>query len=127
MGETVSTLNAKLRVKHGLVGVSGSATSENQILPKLQQRNCRCCLCHRRWRKPVAAGVYSDNGYTNGYDLGDSVSFPSLSTPYGGYATYQLYLRAHALILTNQLANVTPNSNFSYSDANGSISMSGGC
>ena len=69
------------------------------------------------------SNVFSDNGWSNGYDLGDSVSFPSLSNPYGGYATYQQYLRANALVLTNQLNSVTPGSPaFSYSNAYGSIS-----
>jgi hypothetical protein len=76
--------------------------------------------------------VHSDNGWSNAYDMGDSISFPSLSDPYGGYATYQQYLRNNALVISDatnlaKLANITASSNFTMTDAGGkgSISMNG--
>ncbi len=131
-GETVYTLSSELRIKHGKVGLSGSST--------VGEPN----VAGNSWKEFVDAtyvtdgyggnqgtnSVYSDNGWSNSYDLGDSVSFPSLSDPYSGYATYQSYLRANALVLNSaaqltQLASITPTSSFTYSGANGSISMDG--
>ncbi|HLF19115.1 MAG TPA: hypothetical protein VI749_09565 [Candidatus Omnitrophota bacterium] len=131
-GETVSTLNAELRVKHGLVGLSGSATAGNpDVFGDSEKETIDGSFVTDGFGGSMGtANVYSDNGWSNNYDLGDSVTFPSLSDPYGAYSTYQAYLKANALVINNaadlaQLSSITPTSSFSYSNANGSISMDG--
>ncbi len=126
-GETVETLNAVLRVKRGIVGVSGSASvGETNASGNAAKETVDGVFSNDGFGGNQGTNqVYSDNGTANPYDLGDAVAFPSLSTPYSGYATYQEYLRANALVLTNELSNLDPNSNFSYSNANGSIQSDG--
>ncbi len=131
-GETVETLNAVLRVKHGVVGVSGSASvGEANVAGNSTKETVDAVYVTDGYGgNQGTGGVFSDNGTTNAYDLGDAVSFPSLNTPYQGYATYKDYLKANALVVSsaselNTLANLTPNSNFSLSNAKGSISMDG--
>jgi len=131
-GETVSTLNAVLRIKHGIAGLSGSATAgEVNVAGNAVKETIDASYVTDGFGGTAGTGnVHSDNGWSNGYDLGDAISFPSLSTPYEGYPTYQAYLRDHALVITDaakktQLENITTSSNFSYSDANGTIAMNG--
>ena len=126
-GETVQTLNAELRVKKGLVGVSGSASVGEADVPgnSTKETVTGVYVTDGFGGNQGTAGVFSDNGTSNAYDLGDAVVFPSLSDPYPGYASYQAYLRANALILTNELDAITPTSTFSYSNGQGSISMDG--
>jgi len=132
-GETVSTLNAKLRVKHGIVGLSGSSTvGEPNVAGNSDKEFVDGSYVTDGFSGNQGTNsVYSDNGWSNGYDLGDAVTFPSLSDPYPGYANYQAYLRANALVINDatqlaELANITPSSSFSYSGANGGISANGG-
>ncbi len=131
-GETVSTLDAKLRVKKGVVGVSGSSSvGETNVAGNAVKETIDAAYVTNGFGGTEGINhVYSDNGWSNGYDLGDTVVFPNLSDPYGGYASYQAYLQANALVVSNPadlstLANMTPNSNFSFSDAKGSIAMDG--
>lgn len=126
-GENVETLNSVLRVKKGIVGVSGSATvGEPDVSGNSVKETVDGVYTNEGFGGNQGAGsVYSDNGSSNLYDLGNALSFPSLSDPYPGYASYQDYLYNNSLILTNELSNVQPNSSFSYSDPNGSISMDG--
>lgn len=131
-GETVGSLNAVLRVKKGIVGLSGTAVvgDSNVTGNSVKETMDAVYAANGFGGNAGTANVRSDNGYSNGYDLGDAVSFPSLSAPYAGYASYSAYLKANALVLDTaaqltQLANITPNSVFSYSNANGSISMDG--
>jgi len=126
-GETVNTLNAELRVKKGIVGVSGSSSvGQADVSGNADKETVDGVFVNEGFGGNQGTNnVYSDNGTSSAYDLGDAVIFPSLSSPYPGYATYQDYLKANALILTNELTSITPNSNFSYSDAKGSISMDG--
>jgi len=131
-GETVSTLNSKLRVKQGKVGLSGGATvGEADVPGNSTKETIDASFVTNGFGGSQGTGsVYSDNGWSNGYDLGDTVTFPSLSDPYQTYATYQAYLQDKALVISDaaalaQLASVTPVSNFSYSGPNGSISMDG--
>jgi len=131
-GETVSTLNAELRVKRGIVGLSGAATAgETNVAGNAVKETIDGSYVTDGFGGSQGTNsVHSDNGWSNGYDLGDAVTFPSLQDPYPGYSSYQNYLRANALIVNNAaqlttLANITPNSNFSYSDAKGTISMDG--
>lgn len=133
--ETVQTLNAKLRVKQGIVGVSGSATvgEPNVTLNSTKETADGVYVTDGFGGTKKAAGVYSDNGTTNAYDLGNAVSFPSLSSPYGGYSNYTLYFQnagTPALIITDaakltQLASIKPTSSFDYTDGTNRIKMDG--
>jgi hypothetical protein len=129
-GETVSSLDAVLRVKKGLVGLTGSAVVGNANVTGNSDKETVDGIYSTNGFSTGTASAYSDNGYSNTYDMGDSISFPSLGAPYGAYATYQDYLRANALVISDatnlaKMANITPTSNFSISDANGSISFDG--
>lgn len=134
-GEIVETLSAVLRVKRGIVGLSGSATAgEADAAGNAYKETIDAAYVTDGYGgSQGAANVHSDNGSSNAYDLGDTVSFPSLSDPYGGYSTYQGYLEANALVISSaadllKLANITPASStdFSFSSAKGSISKTGG-
>lgn len=126
-GETVETLGAVLRVKKGVVGISGSSSvgQPNQTGNGDKELVDGVYVTEGFGGNKGASGVYSDNGTSNAYDLGDNVAFPSLSDPYPGYASYQDYLKSNALVLTSELSNIKPDSNFSYTNANGSITMDG--
>jgi hypothetical protein len=132
-GETVQTLNAELRVKHGKIGLSGNSSvgAADDTGDAYKETVDGTFVTDGYGGTKGAASVYSDNGTSNAYDLGDTVQFPSLSDPYGSYATYKDYLKANALVVTDaaelsNLANITPTSNFSYSNASGSIGISPG-
>ena len=131
-GETVSTLNAKLRVKHGKVGLSGSSSvGETDVAGNSVKETINGSYVTDGFGGTQGTNsVHSDNGWSNAYDLGDSVSFMSLSDPYPGYSSYQAYLKANALVISdaadlNTLAAITPNSNFNFSGPKGSIQMDG--
>lgn len=131
-GEVVSTLNAELRVKRGIVGLSGAASvGETDVSGNtIKETVDGSYVTDGFGGSQGTNNVHSDNGWSNGYDLDDTVVFPSLQDPYPGYSTYQSYLRDNALVISdsaqlNTLANITPNSSFSYSNANGAISMDG--
>lgn len=132
-GETVETLNAELRVKRGIVGLSGgSSVGEPDVAGNsVKETVDGAYVTNGYGGNKGTASVYSDNGWSNPYDLGDTVTFPSLADPYQGYSTYQAYLKANALVINDStqlttLAGITPTSNFNYSGPNGSISMDGG-
>jgi len=129
-GETVDTLNGVLRVKKGVVGLSGTATlgEPNVNGNSVKETIDGAYVTEGYSGNQGANNVYSDNGKTTGYDLGDAVEFPSLSdpAPEDTSKTFQQYFHDNALVLTNQLAAVTPTSTFSYSNAYGSISMNAG-
>jgi hypothetical protein len=135
-GETVKTLHGILRVKKGSVGLSGTATvGEPNVAGNGVKETVDAAYVTN---SPISYGgnqgvnnVYSDNGTNNGYDLGDSVVFPSLNAAYPGYSSYAAYLKANALVISSaadlaKLASITPASSFSFSNAKGTISMSGG-
>lgn len=129
-GETVSTLNATLRVKKGLVDLSGTAFIGQANVAGNSVKETLDGAYTNGGFTGATGNVNSDNGTSNTYDMGDSVSFPSLSTPYGGYATYKDYLKANALVISDaatlaKMASITPTSNFSVSGPKGSISFDG--
>ncbi|MBI5024366.1 MAG: hypothetical protein HZC18_05115 [Candidatus Omnitrophica bacterium] len=134
-GETVETLSAVLRVKRGIIGLSGSATAgEANVTGNAYKETIDAAYVTDGYGgSQGVTNVHSDNGTSSAYDLGDTVSFPSLSDPYGGYSTYQGYLEANALVISSaadlaKLANITPASStdFSFSNAKGSITKAGG-
>lgn len=127
--EVVETLNAELRVKKGIVGLSGSSSAG---LPDVSGNSVKETVngtfVEDGWGGTAgASNVFSDNGSVNGYDLGDAVDFPSLSDPHpdNTSATYQNHYKTEALVLTSELSSLTPTSSFSYSNAYGSISFDG--
>jgi len=131
-GETVQSLGAELRVKRGKVGLSGSSSAgeANVAGNSVKETIAGSYVTNGYGGNQGTNNVNSDNGWSNGYDLGDAVTFPSLNDPYNGYAHYKDYLKANALVLDtvaqkNVMASLKPNSSFSYSNANGSISMDG--
>ncbi len=131
-GETVETLNATLRVKQGLVGLSGSSTvgESNATGNAVKETVDGVFVTEGFGGSQGTSGVHSDNGVTEAYDLGGAVTFPSLSDPYPGHASYQAYLQSTGYTLTAAEAavlssGIKPTSSFSFGDANGSISVDG--
>lgn len=131
-GETVQTLSAELRVKRGIVGLSGSsAVGQAQATGNsVKETVDGTYVTNGFGGSQGTSNVHSDNGTSSAYDLADTVSFPSLQDPYGGYDTFQEYLQANALVISDltdltTMASIDPNSSFSFSDGNGSISMDG--
>ncbi|MDP8264830.1 MAG: hypothetical protein P9M12_05050 [Candidatus Aceula lacicola] len=128
-GETVSTLNAELRVKTGVVALSGSAGVGNtDVSGNSIKETVDAVYVTDGWGgNQGASNVYSDNGTANAYDLGDSMTFPSLSDPdpSNPSLTVQQKFQSEALVLTNELNDIKPNSVFSYTDGTNSISMDG--
>lgn len=129
-GETVETLNAELRVKNGLVGLSGdSSVGEANVAGNGVKETVNGVYVTDGWGgNKGALNVHSDNGSSVPYDLGDDIVFPRLSDLYPddpGGRTIQEHFRDNALILTNELSNIKPTSSFSYTDGTNSISMDG--
>ncbi|MCA9398482.1 MAG: hypothetical protein KC618_01950 [Candidatus Omnitrophica bacterium] len=133
-GETVETLNAELRVKNGQVALSGSSSvGESDVAGNSVKETVDAAYVTDGYSGSNGSShVYSDNGTTEAYDLGDSMAFPSLSdpAPADSSITYQQYLRDNALVINDpsalsQLSSISPNSSFTYSDAKGTISMDG--
>ena len=130
-GENVQSLSAKLRVKHGRVDISGSATvgDPNATGNDRKETLNGCYVSDGYGGNQGAASAYADNGTTNGYDLGDGlVTFPVVSDPYTApdgtnYASYMDYLHDHALVISG---NLTLQNGTAYSASDGagnSISM----
>ncbi len=89
-GETVQTLNAKLRVKHGLVGLSGnSEIGSPNVAGNTSKEKMDGIYVSDGWtgNQLNASGdplhVYSDNGWDDGYELGNAVPFPTYSNDSG--------------------------------------------
>lgn len=91
-GENVQTLNAVLRVKRGLVGMSGnSEVGEPNVAGNAWKETMDATYVTDGWTgtqvtpdggRGIPSNVYSDNGWSESYDLGDRVSFPVLSDPW---------------------------------------------
>ena len=128
-GETVETLSSEVRIKKGKVGLSGSASIGDVNVAGNGVKETADAVYITDGYSGTAGinNVNSDNGGYNGYDLGDAVAFPSLSdpAPEDSNKTRQTYFRDNALILTTELNDIKPTSNFSYSDGTNSISMDG--
>jgi Tfp pilus assembly protein PilX len=142
-GETVETLNAKLRAKHGYVSISGTATVGAPDAPggspMRKEFMDGTFVSDGFGGNAGAAGVHSDNGPKMKYDLGDGlVTFPTLTAPTVksgvNYPTYMDYLRTSGL---NINANVTlepgtsygpvydAKGNYLYVDTNGNMVIRG--
>ncbi len=126
----VETLNAELRVKRGLVGLSGSSSvGEPNVVGNTTKEKVDGVFVTDGYNGNQGSGnVYSDNGFSNAYDLGDAVTFPSLSDPYPDDPSkdYYEYFADNGLVLTNELAAVTPASSFTLGDcATNCVTMDG--
>jgi len=110
-GELVQSLSAILRVKHGRVNISGSACvgypDSPGGTPPVKETMDATYVSDGWGGNKGSASVYSDNGWQQKYDLGDTVEFPVVSRPYtiGGvtYPTYLDYLRSQALVIDGPL------------------------
>jgi len=132
-GEVVQTLEAELRVKHGEVDVSGFASIGSQNVPggspAIKETMDGCYVTDGYGGNKGETNVFTDNGTTEGYDLGDELSLPDLNNPYTDpntgttYPTYLNYLQSNALVISGDLA-LKPGQNLDpISNGFGSISM----
>lgn len=111
-GETVESLDAKLRVKHGRVNISGSATvgDPNHTGDTIKETVTATYVSDSFGGNAGTSNVYSDNGYSHGYDLGDGVvTMPVIdSGEYieGGvtYSNYLACLRANATVVSGDVS-----------------------
>ncbi|MCE5199604.1 hypothetical protein LLG39_11585, partial [bacterium] len=139
-GEDVESLSAKLRVKHGRVNVSGSATvgDINVTSNTLKETLNGTYVSDGFGGNAGTNSVHADNGYANGYDLGDGVvTFPVIDSgtyTTGGtdYPNYLQYLRQSATVISGNLDIVNgvaqtitgPNGSLTV-DTNGNMTISG--
>lgn len=136
-GETVETLSAVLRVKRGIVGLSGSATAgEANVTGNAYKETIDAAYVTDGYAgSQGATNVHSDNGTNSAYDLGDTVTFPSLNcggTYCDGYYTSATGFNSDAVVInsnvsitpTTNIAQVTSGSN-SFQVVNGNIIISG--
>ncbi len=126
-GIQVQTLNAELRVKHGKVGLSGSSTvgqpndNTNRTKELIDGAYVSDGWAGTQMSSGVPTHVYSDNGYSNAYDLGNQVSFPSLNcggTYCDGYYSSSSGFNNDAVIINGNLT-ITPTTNYSVPSVNG--------
>jgi hypothetical protein len=132
-GEVVNTLDADLRVKHGRVDVSGTATigfpDQTGGSPPIKETMDGCYVNDGYGGGKGSSQVYSDNGTSENYDLGDQMQFPSLNNPYTDpntgieYTTYLNYLHSNSLVITGDLTLQPGVSKAQVSNSYGSISM----
>ncbi len=101
-GQNVGSLSAKLRVKNGLVGMSGnSEIGQPNNAGNTYKETMDGVYVNDGWTgNSVDANgdpknVYSDNGWDNGYDLGNAVPFPTYAND-GGQNHLSYYLQKDA-------------------------------
>lgn len=129
-GEVVESLSAKLRVKRGKVNLSGTATvGHPHVAGSGLKETVDGTYVSDGWGGNQGTdNVYSDNGHSSGYDLGDGiVTFPIVTEPYTSpegvhYASYMEYLRDNALVIAGPLS-LENGKAYSASNANGSIEL----
>lgn len=129
--ETIRTLNAEVRVKHGTLNLSGSAKVGSQNVTGNSDKETvdGVYVTDGYGGNKGASSIYSDNGTSNRYDLGNRIPFPSLLNPYTdpntnlAYSTYEAYLDANSLVLPATVTTIDGSTaNFSYSSGGNSIS-----
>jgi hypothetical protein len=127
MGETVETLSARLRVKHGRVNISGSATIGAPHVaggvPAVKETIDGVYVSDGFGGNQGARQVHSDNGTNRPYDLGEWVTFPDLVTPTTidgvNYDRHMTYLAAKGLTIPGPIT-LKPNESFGpFSDDRG--------
>jgi len=125
-GEEVEFLNAKLRVKHGKVKLSGNAYIGKEDVPdNAYKETLQGVYTADRFTDDTNVNnVFSDNGIENGYDLNDvDIVFPSLNDSYTDpetsqyYEKYLYYLTANGNGLEVPVSEISADtSDFTYSD-----------
>lgn len=134
-GEAVETLQSKLRVKHGRVSISGSATvgDVDQTGNGIKETLEGAYVSDGFGGTAGTGSVNSDNGYQNGYDLGDGVvDMPSVVyKPYTSdsgtdsgvtYINYMAYLKQHATFVSGDLT-INKGTAYSVTGPNGSLNI----
>lgn len=129
-GQDVDSLNAKLRVKHGKVNVSGSATvgDPNNTGNTAKEPMDGVYVSDGFGGNKGAISVYSDNGTSNHYDLpDDTVDLPlidvgSYSKDGVTYDTYLDYLKQNGTVVSGGLT-VTKGTAQTVSGPKGSLSI----
>lgn len=110
-GEMVDTLDAKLRVKHGKVNISGSASvgSPNSSGNTWKETVSGTYVSDGFGGNAGTGAVHSDNGFANGYDLGEGVvKFPTIDmnayTKDGvTYSSFMNYLQMNSTVVAGDL------------------------
>ena len=112
-GELVQSLSAVLRVEDGQVLLDGDAKvgQPNVVggIPAVKETMDAVYVTDGFIGGSVFDAVYSDNGSSNPYDLGDiDIEMPQLDLPYEDdlgnyYPDYLTYLRSNALVITGDL------------------------
>ncbi len=122
-GESVQSLGAILRVKNGQVGLTGSGIiGEADATSDAYKETVDGTYVSDGFGGTQGSGnVNSDNGTANTYDLGNTITFPSLATAYSPHASYQAYLEAVSLVISDApslavLASLDPLDTFDYND-----------
>jgi len=125
--DEVQTLEATLRVKHGIVNISDAAATvgEPDWSGDTIKETMDGVYVTDGFEGFGASKVYSDNGTDNPYDLDDIViHFPGLFEPYTDpetdtlYSSYLDYLSAKALHITDSVISLDV-ADTSYSDGEG--------
>jgi hypothetical protein len=132
-GETVSTIEAALRVKNGTVVLDGHAKVGQPDVsggsPAMKETMDGVYVTDGFSGSAASAAVYSDNGYGTAYDLDNTpVKMPNLDDPYTDksgvyYPTYMQYLSANALVVHGDLVLRNGTSVPQVSNGRGSISL----
>jgi hypothetical protein len=133
-GEVVSTLDAELRVKKGRVDISGTSNAGFPDVtggsPSIKETLDGTYVTDGYGGNKGESSVYSDNGASEGYDLGDAMSLPDiLNDPYTDpssgitYPTYMNYLNNNALVISGNLTLKPGQALAGISNGFGSISM----
>ncbi|MDK1021147.1 MAG: hypothetical protein QGD90_05880 [Candidatus Hydrogenedentes bacterium] len=102
----IETLNATLRVKNGLVGMSGnSEVGQEHVAGNSFKETMDSVYVTDGWTGTAIdvdgnpENVYSDNGWDNKYDLGDMVAFPTYTNDRGrDHLAYYLETDADASV-----------------------------
>lgn len=127
-GETVQTLNAKLRVKHGRVNLQGSATvgdaQQTGGSPAVKEPMDGVFVSDGFVGNPGEGGVFADNGVKTKYDLGNINAFPKLTAPVTKsgiyYPNYMAYLSAVGMHVDGPLT-LQPGIPFTKTDGTGNL------
>jgi hypothetical protein len=133
-GEVLSTLDAELRAKKGRIDVSGVSHAgfpdASGGSPSIKETLDGAYVTDGYGGNKGESSVYSDNGTSEGYDLGDAMSLPDiLNDPYTDpstgitYPTYMNYLNNNALVINGNLTLKPGVATASVSNGFGSISM----
>lgn len=128
-GEVINTLGAELRVKHGQLSLSGSASvGQPEVSGNSAKETMDGCYVNDGYTGNKGdSQVYSDNGTNQVYDLENDLKFPNLTDPYTDphtghtYTSFQEYLSSNALVIAGDL-NLKPGVSYPYaSNSYGSI------